>query len=202
AITKDTGSPGHREIPEKGVLSSLGTADGPAKEAGAENEKMSALSNAERELAVVTESGNAPTREERRSGGRGRVRGADGPGGGAGRGGGNGGGNDEGFAVGVVEMLRERAAAASLAAEVARKDGDRARVDLEAFKERVASVEELLSKSKAAEFDSASRVSEAEQNCARLRMQLQARERQIAELREISQGNLNRAKHRRKQCAW
>lgn len=44
----------------------------------------------------------------------------------------------------MVEILRERAAAASLAAEVARKDGDRARVELEAFKERVASVEELL----------------------------------------------------------
>ncbi|CAM9734352.1 unnamed protein product [Ectocarpus sp. 8 AP-2014] len=201
AITKDTGSPGHREIPEKGVLRSLGTVDAPAKEAVAENEKMRASSNSERELAVETQSGNAPKREGRRSGGRGGVRGADGLGGDAGRGG-DGGGNDEGFAVGVVEMLRERAAAASLAAVVARKDGDRARVELEAFKERVASVEELLSKSKAAEVDSASRVSEAEQTCARLRIQLQARERQIAELQEISQGNLTRAQHRRKQCAW
>ncbi|CAM9212919.1 unnamed protein product [Ectocarpus sp. 6 AP-2014] len=201
-ITKDTGSPGHREIPEKGILGSLGTVEAPAKEAVAENEKMRALPNSERELAVETQSGNAPTREGRRSGGCGVVLGADGLGGGAGHGGGGSGGNEEGFAVGAVEILRERAAAASLAAEVARKDGDRARVELEAFKERVASVEELLSKSKAAAADSASKVSEAEQTCARLRMQLQARERQIAQLQEISQGNLNRAKHRRKQCAW
>ncbi|CBN79570.1 expressed unknown protein [Ectocarpus siliculosus] len=196
AITKDTGYPGHREILEKSVLSSLGTVEAPAKEAVEENEKMRALSNAERELAVETQSGNAPTREGRRSGGCGGVLGADG------LGGGGSGGNDEGFAVGAVEILRERAAAASLAAEVARKDGDRARVELEAFKERVASVEELLSKSKATAADSASKVSEAEQTCARLRMQLQARERQIAQLQELSRGNLNRAKHRRKQCAW
>ncbi|CAB1116937.1 unnamed protein product [Ectocarpus sp. CCAP 1310/34] len=196
AITKGTGYPGHREIPEMGVMTSLETVDGPAKEAGAENEEMSALSNAERELAVETESGNVPKREGRRSSDRRDVGGADG------LRDGDGGGNEEGFAVRVVQMLRERATAASLAAEVARKEGDRARVELEALKERVASVEELLSKSKAAEVDSASRVSEAEQTCARLRMQLLARERQIAELREISQGNLDRAKHRRKQCSW
>ncbi|CAM9998285.1 unnamed protein product, partial [Ectocarpus fasciculatus] len=194
AITKAVGSPGHREFPGKSALSRVGTADGPAKEEGAENEKKSTLPNPERELAAERQSGHAPSRENRRSGG---VCGADSLGGGDG-----GGDNDEIFPVGVVETLRERAAAASLAAEVARKDGDRARVELEAFKDRVAAVEELLSKSKAAEVDSASRASEVERTCSRLRMQLQARERQIAELREISQGNLARARHRRKQCAW
>ncbi|CAN0070396.1 unnamed protein product, partial [Ectocarpus fasciculatus] len=129
AITKAVGSPGHREFPENGALSRVGTTDGLAKE-------KSTLPNPERELAAERQSGNAPSRENRRSGG---VCGADSLGGGDG-----GGDNDEIFPVGVVETLRERAAAASLAAEVARKDGDRARVELEAFKDRVAAVEELL----------------------------------------------------------
>ncbi|CAM9307061.1 unnamed protein product [Pylaiella littoralis] len=101
--------------------------------------------------------------------------------------------------AGEVAALRERAAAAAAAAEAAAKEKQRLKDEIEAIKERLASAEEQLSVSRAAEANGASRVAEAEGISTRLRVQLQAREQQIAELREISQSNLVRAQRRRKQ---
>eukprot|EP00903_Cladosiphon_okamuranus_P011173 g10545.t1 len=97
----------------------------------------------------------------------------------------------------VEPVLRERLVTPVAAAGVAGKEEGGLKAELEAVKDRLRVAEEQMSKYKALETNAALRAAKAEWSADRLTVQLEARKRQIEELREISQGNLIRAQLRR-----